>query len=45
VPLVFDDREAYLDSLDRLIALSREADHVVCGHDPDGLKRADGAFA
>ena len=25
-------------SLDRLIALSGEADHVVCGHDPDGLQ-------
>ena len=45
VPLFYDDRDAYLASLDRLIELSREADHVVCGHDPDGLPRADGAFA
>jgi glyoxylase-like metal-dependent hydrolase (beta-lactamase superfamily II) len=45
VPLFVDDRDAYLASLDRLIALSREADHVVCGHDPDGLRRADGVFA
>jgi N-acyl homoserine lactone hydrolase len=42
--LVADDA-AYLASLDRLIALSREADHVVCGHDPDGLHRSDGVFA
>ena len=35
----------YLASLDRLIALSREADHVVCGHDPDGLRRAGAVFA
>jgi N-acyl homoserine lactone hydrolase len=45
VPLFVDDQDAYLASLDRLIALSREADHVVCGHDPDGLRRAGGVFA
>jgi glyoxylase-like metal-dependent hydrolase (beta-lactamase superfamily II) len=39
------DDDAYLASLDRLIALSHDADHVVCGHDPDGLRRADGVFA
>jgi N-acyl homoserine lactone hydrolase len=44
VPLFVDDQDAYLASLDRLIALSGEADHVVCGHDPDGLRRADGVF-
>jgi glyoxylase-like metal-dependent hydrolase (beta-lactamase superfamily II) len=44
VPLFVDDQDAYLASLDRLIALSSEADHVVCGHDPDGLRRADGVF-
>ena len=43
--LFVDDDDAYLASLDRVIALSREADHVVCGHDPDGLHRADGVFA
>jgi N-acyl homoserine lactone hydrolase len=45
VSLFLDDADAYLASLDRLIALSHEADHVVCGHDPDGLRRADGVFA
>jgi N-acyl homoserine lactone hydrolase len=44
VPLFVDDQGAYLASLDRLIALSGEADHVVCGHDPDGLRRADRVF-
>ena len=39
------DDDDYLASLDRLIALSREADHVVCGHDPDGLRRAGAVFA
>jgi glyoxylase-like metal-dependent hydrolase (beta-lactamase superfamily II) len=43
--LFLADDEAYMASLDRLIALSRDADHVVCGHDPDGLQRADGVFA
>jgi N-acyl homoserine lactone hydrolase len=42
--LFLDDDEAYLASLDRLVALSRETDHVVCGHDPDGLHRADGVY-
>ena len=45
VSLFLDDDDAYLASLDRLIALSRDVDHVVCGHDPDGLRRADGVFA
>jgi len=45
VPLFVDRREDYLASLDRLVALSAKADHVVCGHDPDGLRRADGVFA
>jgi N-acyl homoserine lactone hydrolase len=45
VPLFVDDHDDYLASLDRLIALSHEADHVVGGHDPDGLRRADGVFA
>jgi len=45
VPLFVDEHDAYLASLDSLIALSRNADHVVCGHDPDGLRRADGVFA
>jgi N-acyl homoserine lactone hydrolase len=45
VPLFVDDKDAYLASLDRLIALGDEADHVVCGHDPGGLRRADGVFA
>jgi N-acyl homoserine lactone hydrolase len=45
LPLFVDDEDAYLASLDRLIALSREADHVVCGHDSEGLRRADGVFA
>jgi glyoxylase-like metal-dependent hydrolase (beta-lactamase superfamily II) len=44
VPLFIDRRDAYLASLDKLIELSREVDHVVCGHDPDGLKRAEGVF-
>jgi N-acyl homoserine lactone hydrolase len=43
--LFVEDDDAYLASLDRVIALSHEADHVVCGHDPDGLHRADGVFA
>jgi N-acyl homoserine lactone hydrolase len=43
--LFVEDDDAYLASLDRVIAHSREADHVVCGHDPDGLHRADGVFA
>ena len=42
--LFLDDDDAYLASLDRLIALSGDVDHVVCGHDPDGLHRADGVF-
>jgi N-acyl homoserine lactone hydrolase len=45
LPLFVDDETAYFASLDRLIALAPEADHVVCGHDPDGLDRADGVFA
>jgi N-acyl homoserine lactone hydrolase len=45
VPLFVDDRDDYLASLDRLVALGRDADHVVCGHDPDGLVRAGGVFA
>ena len=44
-PLFVDTRDAYLTSLDRLIRLSSEVDHVVCGHDPDGLRRADAVFA
>jgi N-acyl homoserine lactone hydrolase len=44
LPLFVDDETAYFASLDRLIALAPEADHVVCGHDPDGLDRADGVF-
>jgi hypothetical protein len=28
-----------------LTALADQADHVVCGHDPDGLDRADSVFA
>ena len=43
--LLLADDDAYLASLDLLIALSRDVDHVVCGHDPDGLRRADGLFA
>ena len=42
--LFLDDDDAYLASLDRLIALSGDVDHVVCGHDPDGLHRADSVF-
>ena len=45
LPLLLADDAAYLASLDRLIALSQEVDHVVCGHDPDGLRRAGGVFA
>jgi N-acyl homoserine lactone hydrolase len=45
LPLFVDDDSAYRASLDRLIALRDSADHVVCGHDPDGLDRADGVFA
>jgi N-acyl homoserine lactone hydrolase len=45
LPLFVDDETAYFASLDRLIAQAGEADHVVCGHDPDGLDRADGVFA
>jgi glyoxylase-like metal-dependent hydrolase (beta-lactamase superfamily II) len=44
LPLFAADDDAYLASLDRLIELRRDADHVVCGHDPDGLHRADGVF-
>jgi glyoxylase-like metal-dependent hydrolase (beta-lactamase superfamily II) len=44
LPLFVDDDSAYRASLDRLIALRAGADHVVCGHDPDGLDRADGVF-
>jgi N-acyl homoserine lactone hydrolase len=43
--LFLADDDAYMASLDTLIELSRDADHVVCGHDPDGLRRADGVFA
>jgi glyoxylase-like metal-dependent hydrolase (beta-lactamase superfamily II) len=43
--LFLADDDAYMSSLDKLIELSRDADHVVCGHDPDGLLRADGVFA
>lgn len=43
--LFLADDAAYEASLDRLIALRPEVDHVVCGHDPDGLERADGVFA
>jgi N-acyl homoserine lactone hydrolase len=45
LPLFVDDATAYFASLDRLTALRGEADHVVCGHDPDGFDRADGVFA
>jgi N-acyl homoserine lactone hydrolase len=45
LPLFVDDVTAYYASLDRLAALREEVDHVVCGHDPDGLDRADGVFA
>ena len=36
LPLFVDDETAYFASLDRLIALAPEADHLVCGHDPSG---------
>lgn len=45
LPLFVDDETAYFASLDRLVAQAGEADHVVCGHDPDGLDREDGVFA
>jgi glyoxylase-like metal-dependent hydrolase (beta-lactamase superfamily II) len=45
LPLFVDDETAYFASLDRLIAQAAEADHVVCGHDPDGLDRVDSVFA
>ena len=45
VPLFLADESAYLASLDRLATLAGEVDHVVCGHDPLGLDRADGVFA
>jgi N-acyl homoserine lactone hydrolase len=45
LPLFVDDETAYFASLDRLTALADQADHVVCGHDPDGLDRADSVFA
>jgi N-acyl homoserine lactone hydrolase len=45
LPLFVDDDTAYYASLDRLTALRGEVDHVVCGHDPAGLARADGVFA
>jgi N-acyl homoserine lactone hydrolase len=42
--LFLADDDAYLASLERLIALRRDASHVVCGHDPEGLDRAAGVF-
>ena len=45
LPLFVDDETAYFASLDRLTALAAEVEHVVCGHDPDGLERADSVCA
>jgi glyoxylase-like metal-dependent hydrolase (beta-lactamase superfamily II) len=44
LPLLLDDDDAYRASLDKVIALARDADHVVTGHDPEGLQRHDGVF-
>ena len=45
LPLVLEDDDEYWTSLDRVIALAGSADHVITGHDPEGLPRHDGVFA
>jgi glyoxylase-like metal-dependent hydrolase (beta-lactamase superfamily II) len=45
LPLLLEDDLEYWRSLDRLITLAGTADHVITGHDPEGLPRHDGVFA